>query len=75
MAVRTVLGTDVPGLGFGIQYARVDKDLWFPSSYGTEFGVHALFLLNRTLTESTENTNFRRATVDSRIEFPDDPAK
>jgi hypothetical protein len=70
-AVRTMLGTDVPGLGFGIQYSRVDKDLWFPSSYGTEFGLHALFLLNRTLTESMENTNFRRASVDSHIEFPD----
>jgi hypothetical protein len=57
VAVRTMLGTDVPGLGFSIQYTRVDKDLWFPSTYGTEFGVHALFLLNRTLTESMENSN------------------
>lgn len=68
-AVRTMLGTDVPGLGFSIQYKRVDKDLWFPSSYGTEFGIHALFLLNRTLTESVENSNFRRVTVESQITF------
>jgi hypothetical protein len=68
-AVRKMLGTDVPGLGFNIQYARVDKDLWFPSSYGTEFGLHALFFFNRTLTESMENTNFRRTTVDSKIDF------
>jgi hypothetical protein len=74
LAVRTMLGTDVPGLGFSIQYTRVDKDLWFPSTYGTEFGVHALFLLNRTLTESMENSNFRRATVESRIEFGGAPA-
>ncbi|MGC2661710.1 MAG: hypothetical protein WA324_27450 [Bryobacteraceae bacterium] len=75
LAVRTMLGVDVPGLGFGIQYKRVDKDLWFPASYGTEFAVHALFLLNRTFTESMENTNFRRANVESHIEFPDTATK
>jgi hypothetical protein len=74
-AVRTMLGSDVHGLGFSVQYRRVDKDLWFPSSYGTEFSVHALFLLNRTITESMENLNFRRATVESRIGFVDNPAK
>lgn len=71
MAVRTVLGTDVPGLGFSVQYTRVDKDLWFPATYGTEFGVHALFFLNRTFTESVENKNFRRATVESHVDFGD----
>ncbi len=75
VAVRTVLGTDVPGLGYSVQYTRVDKDLWFPSTYGTEFGVHALFLLNRTFTESVENKNFRRAAVESRIEFGDSPTE
>ena len=74
LAVRTALGTDVPGLGFTVSYTRLDKDLWFPSSYGTEFGVHALFLLNRTFTESLENKNFRRATVESRVAFGDGPA-
>ncbi|MBV8706268.1 MAG: hypothetical protein JO028_03695 [Acidobacteriaceae bacterium] len=73
LAVRTMLGTDVPGLGFSVQYTRVDKDLWFPATYGTEFGLHALFLLNRTFTESVENKNFRRATAESRIEFGNNP--
>jgi hypothetical protein len=68
-AVRTVLGTDVPGLGFNIQYTRVDKDIWFPATYGTEFGLRALFFLNRTLTESMENTNFRRTNVESSIQY------
>lgn len=72
-AVRTMLGTDVPGLGFSVQYTRVDKDLWFPATFGTEFGLHALFLLNRTFTESVENKNFRRATVESRVEFGNNP--
>lgn len=74
-AVRTLLGTDVPGLGFNVAYMRVDKDIWFPASYGTEFAVRALFLLNRTLTESTENSNFRRVTADSKIEFGSSTAK
>ncbi len=69
LAVRAMLGTDVHGLGFNVQYTRVDKDIWFPASYGTEFAVHALFFLNRTFTESTENTDFRRATVDTHIEY------
>jgi hypothetical protein len=68
-AVRTLLGTDVPGLGYNISYARVDKDLWFPATYGTEFGLRALFFLNRTFTEAVENTNFRRTAVESKIEF------
>jgi len=69
VAVRTVLGTDVHGLGLNIQYTRIDKDIWFPSSYGSEFRVHALFFLNRTFTESAENSGFRRASVDSQIEY------
>jgi hypothetical protein len=73
LVVRTMLGTDVPGLGFSVQYRRVDKDLWFPSTFGTEFGAHALFLLNRTLTESVENKNFRRVTVESHIAFANNP--
>ena len=75
LAVRTALGTDVPGIGYNIQYTRVDKDLWFPSSYGTEFSVRLLFFMNRTFTESTENTNFRRAVADSQIEFANDSDK
>ena len=73
-AVRTMLGVDVPGLGFNIRYKRVDKDLWFPSSYGTEFAVHALYLFNRTFTESGENVNFRRTAVESRIDYASSPA-
>lgn len=74
LGVRAVLGTDVPGLGFSVQYTRVDKDLWFPSTYGTEFGLRALFLLNRTFTESRENKNFRRTSVESQVSFSEKAA-
>lgn len=68
-AVRTVLGTDVPGLGMNIQYTRVDRDIWFPATYGTEFGVRAVFLFNRKFAESTENSNFRRVDVKSTVAY------
>lgn len=68
-AVRTMLGTDVPGLGFHIQYKRVDKDLWFPESLGSEFRIHAVFFINRTITVSMENKNFKRGVSESAIEY------
>jgi len=65
--VRTLLGTDVPGLGFSVKYSRVDDGVWFPVSFGTEFRLHAVFFINRTITVSMANKNFRRATADSSI--------
>jgi hypothetical protein len=73
--VRTLLGTDVPGLGFNTQYARIDKDIWFPISFGTEFRLHAVFFINRTITVSLENKNFKRAVVESQIQYQEEPPK
>jgi hypothetical protein len=73
--VRTLLGTDVPGLGFNTQYARIDKDFWFPISFGTEFRLHAVFFINRTITVSLENKNFKRAVVESQIQYQEEPPK
>lgn len=67
--VRTMLGTDVPGLGFTTQYTRVGKGIWFPSSFGSEFRLHAVYFFNRTISVSMENKNFRRVNVDSQISF------
>ncbi len=67
--VRTMLGTDVPGLGFTTQYTRVDKGLWFPSSFGTEFKVHAVYFFHRTISVSMENKNFRRTNVGTQIHY------
>jgi hypothetical protein len=71
-AVRTLLGTDLPGLGFNTRYARIDKDIWFPVSFGTEFRIHAVFFINRTLTVSMENKNFKRFSADSTIKYGDE---
>ena len=72
--VRTVLGTDVPGLGFSVQYARIDKDIWFPVSFGSEFRLRAVFFINRDITVSLENKNFKHATVESAIHYEETPS-
>jgi len=65
--VRTVLGTDVPGVGFNVQYKRFDEGLWFPVSFGTEFRLRAVFFINRDITVALENSAFQRAKVQSKI--------
>jgi hypothetical protein len=66
-AVRTLLGTDVPGVGFNVEYRRQDGGVWFPTSFGTEFRLHAVFFINREISISMENTDFARTRVKSRI--------
>lgn len=67
--VRTMLGTDLPGLGFNVEYRRFDDGVWFPVSFGTEFRLRAVFFINREITISLENSGFRRAQVDSSIQY------
>jgi len=67
VAVRTLLGTDLPGIGFNVQYRRFDGGIWFPVSFGTEFRLRAVFFLKRNITVSLENSSFERAKVESKI--------
>ena len=69
LAVRTLLGTDLPGLGFNVQYRRVEKDVWFPVSFGSEFRLRAVFFIKRDIAMSMEASGFQRAKVDSKIEY------
>jgi hypothetical protein len=68
LAVRTMLGTDLPGLGFSVRYRRQEAGVWFPTSFGTEFRLRVLFFLNRDLTVSLDNKEFERTHVQTRIE-------
>jgi hypothetical protein len=68
-AVRTLLGTDVPGLGFNVEYRKFDNGVWFPVSFGTEFRLRAVFFINRDITVSLENSGFQRAHVESAIDY------
>lgn len=71
-AVRTLLGTSVPGLGFTVTYAPQPTDtpdaLWFPVTFGTEFKLHVFFfILNRTIVLDVHNHDFERTHVHSTI--------
>ena len=66
-AVRTLLGTSLPGLGFTVIYAPQPDGVWFPVSFGTEFKLHVLFFLNREIAVSAENREFVKTHVSSRI--------
>jgi len=59
-AVRTLLGTSVPGLGFSVVYAPQPGGVWFPVTFGTEFKLHVLFFLNRDITINAENKDFEQ---------------
>ncbi len=67
--VRTVLGTDLPGVGFSVTYARQPDGVWFPVSFGTEFRLRAVFFINRDLSVSLRNSGFQHTHVDSKIDY------
>lgn len=66
---KTVFGTNVGQVGFKLTYEEFDDGIWFPVSYGGEFKLRALFFYKRTIAVSMENRGFRRAEVESRVEF------
>lgn len=65
--VRTLLGTDLPGIGFNVAYQRQEDGVWFPSTFGTEFRIRAVFFVNREVSISLENSGFERTHVKSTI--------
>ena len=66
-AVRTLLGTSVPGLGFTASYAPQPGGVWFPSSFGSEFKINVLFFFHRTITMQIDNRDFQRTHTSARI--------
>lgn len=65
--VRTMLGTDVPGVGFNVVYKRQEDGVWFPATFGTEFRIHVLFFINRQVSIALENSGFEHTHVESRM--------
>ncbi len=66
-AVRTLLGTNVPGLGFTVVYAPQPDGVWFPVSFGTEFKLHVLFFFSRDITINAVNRDFEKTHSDARL--------
>jgi len=67
--VRTLLGTDLPGIGFNVVYQRQEDGVWFPVTFGTEFRIRAVFFINREVSISLENSGFERTHVKSTIKM------
>jgi hypothetical protein len=65
--VRTMLGTDLPGVGFNVVYKRQQDGVWFPATFGTEFRIRALFFINRTVSIALENSAFEHTHVESKM--------
>jgi len=68
-AVRTFLGTDLPGVGFNVKYQRQPDGVWFPVSLGAEFRLHVLFFINRDIAISLQNSAFEHTDVQSVIKY------
>jgi len=66
-AVRTLLGTNVPGLGFTVTYAPQQDGVWFPVTFSTEFKLHVLFFFHREIILDAQNREFEKTHVTSRI--------
>ena len=68
-AVKVLFGVDLKQLGFSVTYRKVTDELWFPATYGTEFYLKVLFGYKRNITMNVTNTDFRKATAESNIQF------
>lgn len=66
-AVRVLLGTNVPGLGFTVVYAPQPDGIWFPASFSTEFQIHVLFFFRRTILINAWNRDFEKTHVTADI--------
>jgi len=69
LAVRTVLGTNVRGVGFTVSYERMPDGIWFPAGFGGEFEVRAVFFYKRSISVNLKNSDFRRTDVVSSLAF------
>ena len=72
LLVKTLLGTDIKGLGFSLSYEKFAEGVWFPVSYGGEFEVRGVFFYRRTFTISMTNRDFRKADVSSHIRYAEE---
>ena len=67
LMIRTLLGIDVPGIGFDVIYQRQPDGAWFPATVGTEFRVRGKFVINRRVFMSLENSAFEHTHVVSKM--------
>src|SRR4029077_6616196 len=66
-AVRALLGTNFPGLGFTVTYSPQTDGVWFPVTFSTEFKIHVLFFFHREIILDAQNREFEMTHVTSKI--------
>ncbi len=71
VAVKLLLGTNVEHIGAKITYERFDRGVWFPVNCGGELKLRVLFMYARTIAFSARNAGFRKADVNTSIQFGD----
>lgn len=69
LAVKALLGINVHHIGAKITFRRFDDEVWFPVSCGGEMKFRVLFMYARTVAFSASAGNFRKADVQSSIQF------
>jgi len=69
LPVRILLGTNVHGIGFTVTYQRLADGVWFPSGFGGEFSVRALFFFKQLVSVNVTNGDFRHTDVNSTVTF------
>jgi len=74
-AVKIMLGTTVGQVGAKITYARLEKDIWFPVACGGELKLRVLFMYARTIAFRATSGGFRKADVQSSIDFQGEEAQ
>ena|SRR5215469_3830969 len=50
------MGWNVSGIGYELDYKRQEDGNWFPTSYGTEYGLRLFFHINRTVSVSMDTS-------------------
>lgn len=67
--MRILLGTSVHGIGFTVSSQRLADGVWFPSGFGGEFSVRALFFFKQVVSVNVTNSDFRHTDVNSTLTF------
>ncbi len=67
--VKVFLGTNLRQTGFSVSYVRVAPNVWFPSTYGTEFKLDLLFGYKRVITLALDSSDFKKTSTSSDVKF------
>jgi len=67
---RSVIGVNLPGIGFNVQYTRREAGVWFPETFGTEFELHLFHVMKRKIAISLKNSDFEKTHAETKITVP-----